>query len=101
MRAARDDLEEHASTSLPLTNDAVHLEAACSVCAHGAKADGVHDDGPAVQAALASCSEVVIPAEGCGTATAASSAAALFLVGPVVIPSDRTLRILGNVSAPA
>ena len=92
--------EEHASpTSLPLTNDAVHLEAACSVCAHSAKADGVHDDGPAVQAALASCSEVVIPAEGCGTATAAaSSAAALFLVGPVVIPSDRTLRILGNVS---
>ena len=58
------------------------------MCAHGAKADGVHDDGPAVQAALASCSEVVIPAEGCGTATAASSAAALFLVGPVVIPSD-------------
>ena len=88
--------------ALPLKTDDVHLEAACSVCEHGAKADGVHDDGPAVQAALASCSSVVLPAAGCTAASTASTAstasAAVFLVGPVLIPSDRTLQILGNVT---
>jgi hypothetical protein len=83
--------------ALKADDDAQHLVAACSVCEHGGKADGTHDNGPVVQAALAGCSSVVIPAAGCGGSASAASPA-VFLVGPVVIPSDRTLIILGTVT---
>ncbi len=70
--------------------------AACTVCEHGAKSDGLHDDAPAFQAALDVCTLVAVPAAGCGTAPV--DVAAVYLVGPVTIPSDRTVVLDGNIT---
>lgn len=81
-------------------------ESSCSICAHGAHGDGVHDDASALRAALAACSAVIIPADGCvGGGVAAEHAShghrvrlAVYLLGPVAIPSGRHLIVDGNVT---
>lgn len=75
---------------------AVQASMSCTVCEHGARADGVHDDAPFVQAALEACTLVSVPAAGCGAASV--DAVAVYLVGPVTIPADRTLVLDGNIT---
>ena len=74
----------------------VQVSISCTVCEHGARADGVHDDAPSFQAALGACTLVDVPAAGCGAASI--DAPVVYLVGPVTIPADRTLVLDGNIT---